>query len=280
MYHSQLGRFTSRDPIGYKAGVNTVEYVWDSPTNGTDPTGEQMIPGTTNSPWNLGPIMSTPGPFLLPVPPSDWPPAPPPMPPPSAIPCPPPITITWVPAVVDGWPNGGDSFWTFECTCPYKRVNPWCCEKPRFFTFSEWSPERRIPICGLRNSTACVVTQQPRPSGRFWPTRSERCLHDLPIESLIFMGRTGVNRSISRVIAAPVILLMWSATIGCAPEGGNSDELNRLRRNMVELQTRVDRLESRIRELQSQDPRVISDGVDAGMLLEMWESRQKSATGR
>jgi RHS repeat-associated protein len=43
LYASQLGRFVSRDPIGYEAGVNIFEYVWDSPTNRTDPNGEQAF---------------------------------------------------------------------------------------------------------------------------------------------------------------------------------------------------------------------------------------------
>jgi RHS repeat-associated protein len=70
MYHAQLGSFGSRDPVGYRAGVNLVEYVWDNPTTRTDPSGEQFVPGTPNSPWNPGPIKSTPGPILLPVPPT------------------------------------------------------------------------------------------------------------------------------------------------------------------------------------------------------------------
>jgi hypothetical protein len=50
-----LGRFVGRDPIGYESGVNTVEYVWDNATNRTDPTGEQMVGGTTNVPFNTLP---------------------------------------------------------------------------------------------------------------------------------------------------------------------------------------------------------------------------------
>jgi RHS repeat-associated protein len=70
IYHSQLGRFASREPVGYRAGENLVEYVWDNPTTRTDPSGEQFVLGTPNSPWNPGPIESTPGPMLLPVRPS------------------------------------------------------------------------------------------------------------------------------------------------------------------------------------------------------------------
>ncbi len=40
MYHSELGRFVSRDPIGYEAGDgNLYRYVGDSPTVSLDPTG-------------------------------------------------------------------------------------------------------------------------------------------------------------------------------------------------------------------------------------------------
>ncbi|MHB9082083.1 MAG: RHS repeat-associated core domain-containing protein [Pirellulaceae bacterium] len=39
-----MGRFCSRDPIGYRAGVNLAEYVWDSPTRWTDPSGTQYFP--------------------------------------------------------------------------------------------------------------------------------------------------------------------------------------------------------------------------------------------
>ena len=50
-YAAELGRFVGRDPVGFAAGVNLYEYVWDSPTNRTDPTGEQFVPGTPNSPY-------------------------------------------------------------------------------------------------------------------------------------------------------------------------------------------------------------------------------------
>src|SRR3990170_3189306 len=50
-YAPQLGRFVGR--IRYRAGVNFVEYVWDSPTNRTDPSGEdEKKPGP---PINVGP---------------------------------------------------------------------------------------------------------------------------------------------------------------------------------------------------------------------------------
>lgn len=39
MYAPQLGRFVSRDPIGYNAGVNLGRYVRDNPNSHSDPTG-------------------------------------------------------------------------------------------------------------------------------------------------------------------------------------------------------------------------------------------------
>jgi RHS repeat-associated protein len=41
---AELGRFGSRDPVGYEAGTNLVEYAWDSPTNRTDANGQQAWP--------------------------------------------------------------------------------------------------------------------------------------------------------------------------------------------------------------------------------------------
>src|SRR3990167_6118430 len=41
-YAAQLGRFTSRDPVGYTAGINVLEYVGDSPANHADPSGTQI----------------------------------------------------------------------------------------------------------------------------------------------------------------------------------------------------------------------------------------------
>ncbi len=38
-YHAELGRFLSRDPIGYKGGINLYEYCGDDPLVRTDPTG-------------------------------------------------------------------------------------------------------------------------------------------------------------------------------------------------------------------------------------------------
>ncbi len=40
-YHSELGRFVGRDPIGYEGGVNLYEYVAGAPTAGLDPSGQQ-----------------------------------------------------------------------------------------------------------------------------------------------------------------------------------------------------------------------------------------------
>jgi RHS repeat-associated protein len=45
--HAQLGRFCNRDPIGYRAGVNSMEYVSDGPTSGTEPTG--LLPPDGNN---------------------------------------------------------------------------------------------------------------------------------------------------------------------------------------------------------------------------------------
>ncbi|MHB9082099.1 MAG: RHS repeat-associated core domain-containing protein [Pirellulaceae bacterium] len=38
-YAAHLGRFCSRDPIGYEGGINLLEYVGDSPLMRTDPSG-------------------------------------------------------------------------------------------------------------------------------------------------------------------------------------------------------------------------------------------------
>jgi len=50
-YDVDLGRFIGRDPIGYKGGINLYEYVGDSPTNRTDPSGLQYFPYTPPPPW-------------------------------------------------------------------------------------------------------------------------------------------------------------------------------------------------------------------------------------
>jgi RHS repeat-associated protein len=76
-YEAELGRFASRDPLGYKACMNLTEYTFDSPTNRTDAKGLQA-----------GPM----GPFDPRYPGTEWPsPAPPrpaPTPPPVHTPAP------------------------------------------------------------------------------------------------------------------------------------------------------------------------------------------------
>lgn len=42
-FSAQLGTFVSRDPIAYTDCISLVEYVWDSPTNRTDPAGLQTL---------------------------------------------------------------------------------------------------------------------------------------------------------------------------------------------------------------------------------------------
>ena len=42
-YDAVLERFVSRDPIGYKGGINLYRYVSDSPTNLTDPFGLRLV---------------------------------------------------------------------------------------------------------------------------------------------------------------------------------------------------------------------------------------------
>jgi RHS repeat-associated protein len=39
VYHPTLGRFLQRDPIGYEAGNNVYRYIWNTPTDITDPYG-------------------------------------------------------------------------------------------------------------------------------------------------------------------------------------------------------------------------------------------------
>jgi len=49
---AQLGRFISRDPIGYAGGNNLLRYVVDAPTTAADPTGTQEIrTGTVKVSW-------------------------------------------------------------------------------------------------------------------------------------------------------------------------------------------------------------------------------------
>src|SRR5437588_480238 len=43
----QLGRFLKPDPVGYEDGINLYAYVGNDPLDGTHPTGEWCIFGTT-----------------------------------------------------------------------------------------------------------------------------------------------------------------------------------------------------------------------------------------
>ena len=48
-YDPATGRFLSRDPIGFSAGdMNLYRYVYNSPTNGTDPSGESWLDDYAN----------------------------------------------------------------------------------------------------------------------------------------------------------------------------------------------------------------------------------------
>lgn len=52
-YASHLGRWLTRDPIGYEAGPNLYAYVDDSPVNSMDPTGEKYSGGYRPPPGKL-----------------------------------------------------------------------------------------------------------------------------------------------------------------------------------------------------------------------------------
>lgn len=41
MYSAELGRFLTRDPIGYRGGINLVAYVGNNPPATIDPHGNQ-----------------------------------------------------------------------------------------------------------------------------------------------------------------------------------------------------------------------------------------------
>jgi RHS repeat-associated protein len=43
-YAADLGRFVTKDPIGFTAGTSLYEYAWDSPTNRNDASGLQAWP--------------------------------------------------------------------------------------------------------------------------------------------------------------------------------------------------------------------------------------------
>ena len=53
-YSAELGTFVSRDPILYQGGINVYEYVFDSPTDRTDPSGFQSL----DMSWCFGPTGS------------------------------------------------------------------------------------------------------------------------------------------------------------------------------------------------------------------------------
>jgi hypothetical protein len=60
MYHAELGRFVSRDPMGYEAGDgNLHRYVGNTPVTATDPTGEEpAMPGPNPDP--VPPVIAPP----------------------------------------------------------------------------------------------------------------------------------------------------------------------------------------------------------------------------
>ena len=51
-YDPALGRFMSRDPIGYLGGINLYEYCGDRPINNTDPSGSTTV--MNGNYWDLG----------------------------------------------------------------------------------------------------------------------------------------------------------------------------------------------------------------------------------
>jgi len=55
-YQPQFGRFISEDPAGLRGGPNFYSYVFDSPLNGNDPSGQATVNIGGNVNINLGPI--------------------------------------------------------------------------------------------------------------------------------------------------------------------------------------------------------------------------------
>ena len=60
VYHAHLGRFVSRDPVGYESGHNLFEYVNSAPVQDLDPLGLegkfQGFPKTCDDVLKAGPI--------------------------------------------------------------------------------------------------------------------------------------------------------------------------------------------------------------------------------
>ncbi len=71
-YHSQIGRFLQRDPIGYWDSMNLYEFVFNNPINWIDPWGEQVYFPPLYPPM--------PPPYIPPLPPIGPPPIMPPQP--------------------------------------------------------------------------------------------------------------------------------------------------------------------------------------------------------
>jgi RHS repeat-associated protein len=55
VYHGQLGRFVSRDPVAYESWGNLLAYVADGPTTLVDPDGQwPLAPWDPNAEWWFG----------------------------------------------------------------------------------------------------------------------------------------------------------------------------------------------------------------------------------
>ncbi len=54
-YDARVGRWTGKDPMRFRGGMNLYGYVVNDPVNGVDPNGKQVA--TPLPPWVLGPIM-------------------------------------------------------------------------------------------------------------------------------------------------------------------------------------------------------------------------------